>query len=101
MSESIQKTGYTKTGFSRNSFACCSRHFMCEMGKKECFYKDIDPEVPTLCAAYQRENFKKETTIINNQPSSIDLLSISLQTRQTAMKEGTYPEDEDGQLSLF
>lgn len=82
MKQSTQ-IGVTKTGFS-SSFGCCSRHFMCDMGTKECFYQSIDPEVPKLCAAYQRNHGKPE-----------NIKTIKQKT------EETFKENADGQLSLF
>lgn len=80
------KTGVTKTGFSRSSFGCCARYFMCEMGTKECFYQSIDPEVPKLCAAYQRNHGKN---IDNIKPIGVEKPVES------------FKENPDGQLSLF
>lgn len=79
------KTGATKTGFS-SSFGCCARHFMCEMGTKECFYQKTDPDVPKLCAAYQRNHGKPiEPAVIEKKEET----------------EETFKESLDGQLSLF
>lgn len=97
MSGSIQKSGFTKTGFSRNGFACCSRHFLCENGKKECFYYLTDPEVPTLCSAYQREH-----NTIHDEISSFLSSTFSTQIeKEKSMEEVLLREDEQGQLSLF
>jgi hypothetical protein len=79
----ISKTGVTQTGFSKSSFGCCARHFICEMGKKECFYQNIDPEVPKLCAAYRRNHGK-------------NVKSSKEEEWTETFKVGT-----DGQLSLF
>ncbi|WP_121616822.1 hypothetical protein [Virgibacillus halodenitrificans] len=73
----------TKTGFS-SSFGCCARHFICEMGAKECYYQSVDPEVPKLCAAHQRNHGKAS----NAQPI-------------IEKKEEVFKENTDGQLSLF
>ncbi|WP_282155824.1 hypothetical protein [Cytobacillus gottheilii] len=51
----LKKTGFTKTGFS-DSFSCCSRFSICEMGKKECWYHESDPLVQQACRAWVRHH---------------------------------------------
>lgn len=97
MSENNLKSGFTKTGFSMSGFACCSRHSLCESGKKECYYKEIDPDVPSICAAYQREHTNKETKPV--LPAS-ELKTPIIQLNEPK-EEVDLQENEEGQLSLF
>lgn len=76
MSVKIGAGSFTRTGFSR-SFGCCGHWMFCDMGKKECFYKEQDPEVPEGCACYRRHH---------SQPSQNEI---------------TFIEREHGQLSFF
>lgn len=84
------RAGYTKTGFSKAGFGCCGNHVICQMGKRQCHYEEIDPEVKDYCAAYAR-NRKQETIHV---PSFF--IVKKEEQAQTELNE-----DRDGQLSLF
>lgn len=49
----------TKIGFSKH-FGCCSNHSICQLGRLECVYEKIDPEVKNACACYQRNHSKND-----------------------------------------
>lgn len=58
VSKNNKKSGYTATGFSKAGFACCSRFNTCNMGKLDCYYESIDPEVPQNCFCFVRNRTK-------------------------------------------
>lgn len=87
--------GTTFTGFSRNGFGCCARHTECEMGKKNCFYAEMDKEVPMLCAAFKRHHLTSSISIPNVIPT------IEPTVTKTVATVSNFEEDDDGQLSLF
>lgn len=80
-----ERAGFTKTGFSR-SFGCCSRFELCQMGKGQCFYETIDPEVRDGCAAYRREHLQ---------------VQVNVPLKDEPQKELTEKDEEYTQLSLF
>lgn len=108
MTEVITKTDVTATGFSKKSFGCCARHHLCEMGKKGCFYEEIDKEVPLLCAAFQRNNQLTMTapeeimiqTESFNSDAQLNVLEVESNTNENN-EETFYEESDNGQLSLF
>lgn len=57
----VEKKGnITKTGFSTAGFGCCGHHKICDMGRKECYYADSDPEVKELCSCYKRNTAERK-----------------------------------------
>lgn len=103
----ISKTDVTVTGFSKKSFGCCARHHLCEMGKKGCFYEEIDKEVPSLCAAFRRNN---NSTMNTNKVEQKELVFKEVPQNGVKSAELSDTEIEDdisfdvgdgGQLSLF
>ncbi len=54
-----ERAGFTKMGFSK-PFSCCGHHYLCNMGKGNCVYADIDPETMKNCAAYLRHHKTKK-----------------------------------------
>lgn len=64
------KATYTKIGFSKQGFSCCSRYYFCNMGKDECYYDGIDNEVKNHCNCYRRNHAKK--TINSNHQDQDD-----------------------------
>ncbi|MDO6657499.1 hypothetical protein [Anaerobacillus sp. 1_MG-2023] len=63
---------YTKTGFSKQGFSCCSRFSFCNMGVDDCYYDGIDNEVKNHCNCYKRNHVKKtvSTNYYDNQEDS-------------------------------
>lgn len=57
-------SGFTSLGFSKSGFSCCSHFNLCEMGKGECFYQTIDPEVKNYCACYQRARSQEKAVAV-------------------------------------
>lgn len=83
------KSGFTKTGFSR-SFSCCSSFAFCDMGKGDCYFAEVDPEVQESCHAWVRNHKNRSRKL---QETIVD--------KPTAVVEELFHEDEIGQLSLF
>lgn len=70
MSEKIkQKSSYSKTGFS-SSFSCCSRYTFCQLGKGDCYYAEIDPEVKESCRAWVRHHLS-DSHVVCDKPKEI------------------------------
>lgn len=88
----------TVTGFSRNGFGCCARHMLCEMGKKSCYYAELDTELPMLCAAFKRHHL---TSSVSIPRVSIPTFEPKLVLDATTVTESKLEEDDDGQLLLF
>lgn len=126
MTEQIKSSGTTITGFSKSGFGCCARQHLCQMGKGTCLYAEKDPEVPTLCAAYQRNHGKpqvinviekvevaEKVEIVTPPAIGDDLFSIfepKLEQKADAEEQSTPSEEKEelsfstngnGQLSLF
>lgn len=57
METKSNRTGFTKLGFTKAGFSACSRWASCSMGKLECHYATIDPEVKEYCRCYQRNHY--------------------------------------------
>ena len=77
----------TKTGFSK-WFACCGHWTVCDLGKGQCHYEKIDPEVQRCCSAWVRNHVNVKVETIIASPSSDDDL---LETNEIELE----------QLSLF
>lgn len=74
MTATLSTGSYTRTGFS-HSFGCCSRWQFCDMGKKDCFYKDEDPAVKNACNCY-RNNHKNLKEAMNELKVEDDQLCL-------------------------
>lgn len=83
----IERSGFTKTGFSRN-FGCCGHWQYCNMGKGKCFYEKLDPDAMKGCSTWQRNH-------VATEPKEVD---ISVEETKTLINS----ENVDfKQLSLF
>ena len=90
MSEII--TEVTKVGLSK-SFGCCANWQFCELGKKECYYAERDPEVPKCCSAWRRNHLNKQT-----------VEAVQLGGNTLKIEESEKPIEEfagENQLSFF
>ncbi len=85
------KGNFTKTGFSKSGFSCCSHYAVCDMGRKDCFYEQMDPEVKTYCNCYQRNQSKDKD--VDREKNAI--------SREEVEDELEVASFEEGQLSLF
>ncbi|WP_209124432.1 hypothetical protein [Alkalihalobacillus sp. BA299] len=72
METKSSRSGFTKLGFSKAGFSACSHWASCSMGKLECHYAAIDPEVKNYCGCYQRHHSipKEKTYIIKSVETS-------------------------------
>ena len=84
------RAGFTKLGFSKAGFGCCGHHSKCNMGRQQCHYEKIDPEVKDYCAAYAR----------NHKQEAIQDPSFFIAKKEN-LPEIDLTEDKGGQLALF
>jgi hypothetical protein len=83
--------GTTKTGYSKNGFSCCGFHYICNLGRLECYHDKEDPEVKEYCSCYQRHHSKKSAELV-----------VKNDTAPSSMKEDVpLVEDLNGQFTLF
>lgn len=50
------RSGFTKSGFSKQGIDACGFHLKCNLGKNECYWSKIDPEVKNYCTCYKRNH---------------------------------------------
>lgn len=87
---SSERTGYTKTGFAKAGFGCCSHFKVCDMGKGRCFYDETDPVAKEYCAAYQR-----------NERERLILTKVAATPVEKEIESVSSKFFEEEQLSLF
>ena len=95
MENKLNRSGFTSLGFSKSGFGCCGHWQTCSMGKLECHYATIDPEVKEYCHCYKRNHkiqSDNDITAVTTEPKN---LSIRVN------KEESKKPNEIEQLSLF
>lgn len=86
---------FTRVGFNKKGFGCCGHWQICHLGKLDCYYETIDPEVSTYCSSYQRYH-KKATQVVDVTPQVVQQQSMELPAEETLDNN-----KELVQLSLF
>lgn len=95
METKSNRAGFTSLGFSKSGFGCCGHWETCSMGKYECHYDTIDPEVKNYCNCYKRNHNLKFENVMKSVEVKQKKLFIS------ESEEETKKSDELEQLSLF
>jgi hypothetical protein len=76
METKSNRAGVTSLGFSKSGFGCCGHFSTCSMGKLECYYATIDPEVKDYCHCYQRNHSAPKEKLEAMQSVETDVAPI-------------------------
>jgi len=99
MSTTSNRSGFTKNGFSKAGFACCSKWQQCDLGRIDCAWETIDSEVKDYCHCYKRNHLEKAEVNYGNKVKILSNVSLLEQEKpKTEKQDETY---EIEQLSLF
>lgn len=80
MEPKSNRTGFTKLGFSKSGFGACSQWASCSMGKFECHYAAVDPEVKEYCHCYQRNHYTPKQKVESVQ--SVETKVMLIETKE-------------------
>lgn len=71
-------------------FSCCSRYALCDYGRKDCLYAEIDPTATERCRCYKQKRKEANRSITDSIPKV-----------ESTVKTEEAEETNLEQLSLF